>query len=155
MREAPEQSDNVSNQSVTIPINEVFDILPLNGTLEPGQSEQVEYVFYGVPNQVFKTTAICQVEGGPEYEVKLEGEASNINYRLNIHHHNNFIDFGEIPFSCWTHRDFIVENLGQVPFEFQIKMDNIIRKGLIQVNPQMGKIAGRDKSKIQVAFCPG
>lgn len=29
----------------TIPINEVFDILPLSGYLEPGEAEQVEFVY--------------------------------------------------------------------------------------------------------------
>jgi len=33
-------------------------------------------------------------------------------------------------------------------------MDNIVRKGLIQVSPQIGKIASGDKPKIQINFCP-
>jgi len=33
-------------------------------------------------------------------------------------------------------------------------MDNIVRKGLIQVSPQIGKIASGDKPKIQIYFCP-
>jgi hydrocephalus-inducing protein len=149
-----ETSEAQTNRTMGIPINEVFDILPLNGTLEPNQSEQVEFVYYGVPNQKFKTIAVCQVEGGPEYEVNLLGEASNINYRLNIQNANNIIDFGEIPFSGWNHREFVIENLGKVPFEYQIRMDNIIRKGLIQVSPQQGKIASGDKPKITISFCP-
>jgi len=42
-----------------IPINEIFDILPLNGVLEPGMSETVEFVYYGVPDKKFTAKAIC------------------------------------------------------------------------------------------------
>jgi len=31
------------------PINEVFDILPNNGTVEPGVKEKVEFTYYAVP----------------------------------------------------------------------------------------------------------
>ena len=34
-------------------------------------------------------------------------------------------------------------------------MDNIIRKGQIHVNPLVGKIAGGERSRINVTFCPG
>lgn len=32
-----------------VPINEVFDILPLRGTIEPGVTEKAEFHYYAVP----------------------------------------------------------------------------------------------------------
>lgn len=32
-----------------VPINEVFDILPLNGILEPGETEMVEFIYHAIP----------------------------------------------------------------------------------------------------------
>ena len=36
---------NGGNQQISIPINEVFDILPLSGYLNAGEVEQVEFVY--------------------------------------------------------------------------------------------------------------
>ena len=60
-----------SSQQNKLQINEIFDILPLSGKLEPGECENVEFIFYAILPQKFKTTAICHVEGGPDYEVQL------------------------------------------------------------------------------------
>ncbi|KAJ1463908.1 hypothetical protein T484DRAFT_1872238, partial [Baffinella frigidus] len=49
-------------------VNAVFDILPTRGFLLPGQSEDYEFVFYGHANHKYKTVAVCEVQGGPEYE---------------------------------------------------------------------------------------
>ena len=57
-------------------------------------------------------------------------------------------------FSLWTSKEFYIENLGQVPFDFKIKMDNIVRKGLIKISRSEGKIAGNNRTKIVVNFCP-
>ncbi|KAL4114325.1 hypothetical protein PRIC2_014647 [Phytophthora ramorum] len=56
-----------------IPINQVFDILPIRGMLRPNESEKIEFVFYGHANRKFKSTVACEVEGGPEYELTLSG----------------------------------------------------------------------------------
>lgn len=51
--------------------------------LQPGESQQVTFTFFGHANIVTCVTALCRVEGGPTYEVALSGEASLINYLLN------------------------------------------------------------------------
>ena len=59
--------EEIQGKNGKIQINEIFDILPLSGNLEPGEFENVEFIFYALLGQKFKTTAICHVEGGPEY----------------------------------------------------------------------------------------
>ena len=59
-----------------IPVNQVFDILPIRSKLGAGDSEDVEFIYYGHASRRFKGTVLCEVEGGPEYELTLLGEAS-------------------------------------------------------------------------------
>ena len=64
------------------PINQLFDILPIHGTLQPDETIDVEFSFYGRANSSLSTTAICSVEQGPEYSLQLRGRASSIKYKL-------------------------------------------------------------------------
>jgi len=65
-----------------LPFLQVFNILPLYGELQPGESQQVTFTFFGHANLVVHVTALCEVQGGPTYEVMLSGEASVISYLL-------------------------------------------------------------------------
>lgn len=67
-----------------LPFLQVFDILPLYGELQPGESQQVTFTFFGHANLVVHITALCEVQGGPTYEVMLSGEASVISYLLDV-----------------------------------------------------------------------
>lgn len=58
----------------------MFDILPLYGVLWPHSSHQISFTFYGHPDIVAQAKALCEVEGGPTYEIILRGEASLVNY---------------------------------------------------------------------------
>ena len=78
-------------------INEVFDILPLSGFLQPGESENVEFIFNSVVNHKVKAVAVCHVEGGPDYEVLLEGDSSLISYKIST----NLLELGEVRFCDW------------------------------------------------------
>jgi hydrocephalus-inducing protein len=88
-----------------VPINEVFDILPLSGTLDPGCSEDVEFVYYaygGVPN---KTNAICNIEGGPSYEVQLLGDSSLITGKILP---SKEIELGEVRFCDYVTKEIVL-----------------------------------------------
>lgn len=69
---------------------QVFDILPLYGTLMPGDTEQVTMTFYGHADIWGQAKAICEVEGGPTYEILLKGEASLVEYKFDTKE----IDYG-------------------------------------------------------------
>lgn len=58
----------------------MFDILPLYGELEPYRSYQIAFTFYGHCDMVAQAKALCKVEGGPNYEITLRGEASVVSY---------------------------------------------------------------------------
>lgn len=50
-----------------LPINEVFDILPVSGILHPGETETVEFTYYAGYGMNFNGIAVCSIEGGPDY----------------------------------------------------------------------------------------
>ena len=45
---------------------------------------QTTFTFYGHANIVSEARAICEVEGGPTYEITLKGEASLIDYEFDF-----------------------------------------------------------------------
>ncbi len=65
-----------------LPINEVFDILPVSGILQPGQSENVEFTFYAGNGLAYSGMAVVSVDGGPDYDVPIQGESSNVSFKL-------------------------------------------------------------------------
>ncbi|CAN8186584.1 unnamed protein product [Coccothraustes coccothraustes] len=76
-------------------MQEVFDVLPLWGELQPGESQKVTFTFFGHANIMARVTALCHVEGGPTYKVVLTGEASCPSYQLDMEE----IDWGlQVPF---------------------------------------------------------
>lgn len=58
----------------------MFDILPLYGELQPYSSSQIAFTFYGHCDIIAQAKALCKVEGGPNYEIILRGEASVVSY---------------------------------------------------------------------------
>lgn len=51
------------------PAVQLFDILPIKGSLRPGESEVVNFSFFAYPGVKASAVAMCQVEGGPIYHV--------------------------------------------------------------------------------------
>lgn len=88
--------------------------------------------------------AVCSIEGGPDYQIPLSGESSFVSYKLST----NQIDFGEIPYSDCATRDFTIENVGKVPYEFNINLSTVSRAGVIEAFPMNGKVMSGEKFKV-------
>jgi len=86
----------------------VFDILPLNGILVKGQTEIVEFIYTANQNREFKTTAICQIEGGPDYEVTIRGKSSRMDFSITPSSH--MINLHEVQFNEWQQTEFMIKN---------------------------------------------
>ena len=50
--------------------------------MEPGETQRVTFTYYGHADVAANARAMCEVQGGPKYEVKLNGEASLIEYEF-------------------------------------------------------------------------
>ena len=66
-------------------------MLPLYGSLRPSESQQFQFTFYGHPRIMAEATAVCSINGGPDYSIGLKGQASVMQY--NISH--TLVDFGK------------------------------------------------------------
>lgn len=64
--------------------------MPSFGHLQPGEKQKVALCFYAQENVDREITALCHVDEGPTYKLKLRGEASVIQYSV----HPTLVDFG-------------------------------------------------------------
>ncbi|CAJ1057505.1 hydrocephalus-inducing protein homolog isoform X2 [Xyrichtys novacula] len=110
-----EQSSSQSPPSV----EEIFDILPVYGHLQPGEEQLVTFSFYGHKDLQKELIAQCQVEEGPAYEIRLKGKASAISYSLD----SSNIDFGVLLFDHVGEAEVTLRNTGKMGFKFIIIMD--------------------------------
>jgi hypothetical protein len=119
----------------------LFDILPISGTLAPGQSETAHFSFFAAAGARGSCTALCTINGGPQYSVTVAGEASTIKQSLSA----QFIDLGQQPFDKPADREVVLANDGKVPFDFAVNLASLSRPGVVEVSPMKGVIAGGDK----------
>jgi hydrocephalus-inducing protein len=138
-------------KSKVLPINEVFDILPVSGRLMPGQSENVEFTFQAGHGLLYNGIAVCSVDGGPDYEVPILGESSFVDFKLST----QSIDFESVDFTQPSTKDFTIENIGKVPFEFNINLSTLSRPGIITCGQMHGKVLAGDKLKVPITMHPG
>ena len=77
-----------------ISIDKVFDILPLYGRIDPGQEIATTIVFVGHSNLTAQCRAVCDVVGGPQYELNISGKSSFLDFQFSAEE----IDFGKVLF---------------------------------------------------------
>ncbi|KAH8070819.1 hypothetical protein JL721_4732 [Aureococcus anophagefferens] len=153
-----------------IPINQVFDILPIRSRLKPGEVEDVDFIYYGHAGRKFKGTCLCEVEGGPEYNIVLLGEASTVGYKLD----RASLDFGNVLYTKSEDLEFNIVNTGKVAFPFTISLGKSLdlagllakrdddeppavgsASDVLEVHPTTGRVAANDKQTIVVRLKPG
>ena len=143
-----------------VSVEEVFDIRPLFGTLKPGETERMTFTFFGHAFVNGKVKAICEVVGGPKYEIEMKGQASLMKYELDQFE----IDFGSFNFDKVGEREFTLINSGDVGFNFSISPNNCPlidegfethQPGCIKVSPVQGLLEGNSKQTIKVQYLHG
>eukprot|EP00606_Chrysophyceae_sp_TOSAG23-5_P000584 GSChrysophyteH2.ASY1.ANO1.693.1 assembled CDS len=129
----------------------LVDILPINSVLQPGESEYVEFSFFGLPNSKINGQVLCNVEGGPEYKLNVHGEASQMAYALD----SSFVDFGRVTYTENAQQEFVIKNTGKVPYEFNILPGTPAASELIDILPSSGRIAAGESLTVQLVVYPG
>ncbi|XP_064015890.1 LOW QUALITY PROTEIN: hydrocephalus-inducing protein homolog [Pogoniulus pusillus] len=134
----------------------LFAVLPLQGVLQPGQSQQVTFSFFGQPNVVACATALCRVQGGPTYEVQLSGEASCINYLLD----STELDLQLQQCDVVTEAEVTLQNRGKLPFTFQVLSPSSaaahsLLPGVPLVLPSSGSVGAGQQQVLKVSYLPG
>ncbi|CAE8631652.1 unnamed protein product [Polarella glacialis] len=132
-------------------LNQVFDILPIFGKLEPGETQVATFTYDGMRDRSFKAIAVCMVDGGPEYEVSLRGNAAPCKYSLD----KNELDFNDIPFTEVGEQELFLANRGQVPANFNFNMSGVSRSFVVDIVPSHGIMKPEEKLKVIVRFRAG
>ncbi|XP_047385193.1 hydrocephalus-inducing protein homolog isoform X1 [Sciurus carolinensis] len=143
-------------EMLTIGIEEVFDILPLYGVLQPHSHHQVSFTFFGHTDIAAQAKALCEVEGGPTYEIILKGEASLVNYSFDT----KDINYGLQLFNHITEREITLKNTGKVGFEFKVLADPLtspdnLLPGVPLIVPLSGFIGSSKEQVLKVYYLPG
>ncbi|XP_065519831.1 hydrocephalus-inducing protein-like [Lathamus discolor] len=146
----------METEPLALGVEEVFDILPLHGELQPGQSQRVSFSFFSHANTVSQVTALCRVEGGPSYEVALRGEASRISYLLDT----TEIDCGLQVFNKVTETALTLQNSGKLGFAFAVLSPGTGTAanplpGVPLVVPSRGYVEPGKQQVLKVYYLPG
>ncbi|XP_053127193.1 hydrocephalus-inducing protein homolog isoform X2 [Hemicordylus capensis] len=137
-------------------VEEVFDILPLYGMLHPNETQEMSFTFYGHADIVARVKALCEVEGGPTYEMLLRGEASLVSYAFD----RKEIDYGLQLFDNVSEAEITLRNTGKVAFEFSV-LDAISASannpppGVPLTLPVAGHIESEKEQMLKVYYLPG
>ncbi|KAL2300220.1 hypothetical protein Nmel_012186 [Mimus melanotis] len=137
-------------------MQEVFDVQPLWGELQPGESQLVTFTFFGHTNIVARVTALCHVEGGPTYEVVVTGEASCPSYQLDVEE----IDWGLQVFNKVLKAKVALRNTGVLEFIYVVPNPSTGTAakplpGVPLVLPTTGSIAPGKEQVLKVYYLPG
>ncbi|KAM9191706.1 LOW QUALITY PROTEIN: hydrocephalus-inducing protein homolog [Dugong dugon] len=144
------------DEMLSLGIEEVFDILPLYGVLQPHSRHQVSFTFYGHCDISARAKALCEVEGGPTYEIILKGEASLVNYSFDTKE----INYGLQLFDHVTESEITLKNTGKVSFEFKVLSDPLslpesLLPGVPLILPLSGFIESHKEQVLKVYYLPG
>ncbi|NXN87253.1 HYDIN protein, partial [Bombycilla garrulus] len=143
-------------EHLNLGMQEVFDVLPLWGVLQPGESQLVTFTFFGHANIVARVTALCHVEGGPTYKVMVTGEASCPSYQLDVEE----IDWGLQVFNEVLKAEVTLQNTGVVEFTYVVPNSSTGTAanplpGVPVVVPTTGSIAPGEEQVLKVYYLPG
>jgi hydrocephalus-inducing protein len=109
----------------------LFDVLPIRGLLLPGESQRAEVLYKGGIDCKAKALALCEVAGGPEYELPMVAESSAIVHRLD----KTLIDFGLLQYDRVEDAEMYVFNTGKVPVTFSVLLASLSRSNVLEVLP--------------------
>jgi hypothetical protein len=133
-----------AHQSTQLSCDQVFDVMPVRSVLFPGESEEIQFTMFGIGNAKVNGTAVCLVEGGPEYCVPLSGEASTVAFTLD----KSVIDFGSVVFTDRKDEEIGIINNGKVLFEYEIFPLTTKLGEILEAIPSFGRVNPGDRAKI-------
>ena len=132
-------------------VNELYDILPISGLLEPGETETVEITFHALVKGPPAAMARCVVEGGPSYPVNFKAECDDLMMKVS----EKTIEFGEMPYDEERKGHFKVRNKGKVPFNYSVSLEKVSRPNMFVIEPQSKTVAAGERLKVEVRLKPG
>ncbi len=136
---------------VKIPIGQIFDILPIAGCLESGDSMYTQLTYFGIGNRKVETSFVCLVDGGPDYDIAVCGHASNVDYKID----KTDISFGDVLFMQTVEKEITLKLTGKVPVYFNVDVSTRTRSNVVDISPLVGLINPDEKQTFKIKFCAG
>jgi len=153
IQEEPEDESHRKTRRQThqqFAVNELFDILPISGVLNAGETETVEVTFHALTRNPKPARARCVVEGGPEYNVKFTGEGAEIIEPVI----QDKLVFEGVPYCEEAKESFSINNQGKVAFKYFVSLEKVSRPEMFKIERQSGLIAPGGNEKIEVRLKP-
>ena len=152
LEDAEREAKRATEKKPYVPVNQVFDILPIRSHLEPDEYEDVDFVYYAHAGRKFKGVCLADVIGGPEYQVTLVGEGSTVGFKLD----KSSLDFGSVLYTQFKELEFTICNTGKVAFPFSVMCDAKDPEAQVfEISPKSGRVAEMSKQVVKVCMRPG
>ncbi|OHT12584.1 hypothetical protein TRFO_03593 [Tritrichomonas foetus] len=136
--------------------NRIFDIFPLYGVIEPGESLPTHFSFYAIEDPLgkvreYKATAVCHVLGGPDYVVPLVGSSATILYKVSP----MTFSFSSTCYSQPVKDTLSITNTSKAAISFLIKIPRNTRFQSFTISPMTGVLAPQDTATLSLVIIPG
>ena len=139
----------VSDKEYKKDISKIFDVYPNRGEIDPQQDDDTHFTFFALSDerlQQYETMAICHVFGGPDYFIKVVGASADIVYEITP----QMIDLGPRHYAEIVTTNVVIQNMTDVPFDFQINIPKEVTFKMFEITPMIGKVKSRDKVVLKI-----
>lgn len=132
-------------------MNQVFDICPTYGFIQPGEIQKTAITFRALPGVEAKCNFLCKVHGGPKYILPICGRADSVRYELE----SNSINFGNVQYDHLHSRKIMLKNTGKVEFKFTSDENSKILPGEPCITPSSGVLQAGEAVELEILYLPG
>ena len=89
-----------------VDINELFDVKPIEGFLQPGEAELVRVTYFAFAGQSASANATMHVQGGPSIVLPLRAEPNSMSCSLEPRD----VNFGVTPYDMFAQKQVVLSN---------------------------------------------
>lgn len=90
----------------TVGINELFDVKPIEGYLQPGETEPVRVTYFAYAGQAASASATMHVHGGPCVVLPLRAEPNSMACSLEPRD----VNFGTVQYDTFAQKQVVLSN---------------------------------------------
>ncbi|OHT13247.1 hypothetical protein TRFO_16696 [Tritrichomonas foetus] len=137
-----------------IEIAKIFDVYPIRGEIDVGESQETHIVFFTTELNGIKDhegLAVCHVVGGPDYTLELKGSSCLVDYQIS----RKIIDFGIRHFADTLTSSFSLTNSSDIPLSYRINIPKGSKFAVLSVEPASGNIDVGKQQEFKVRVIPG
>ena len=132
-------------------LQQTFDILPTQGVVGAGETRDIEFTFFAQQGTHSSASAVCEVQGGPNYDIPITADSSTIRYTVEP----RVIDLGPQSYDKVMEQDLMIQNIGRVPFEYSIDLETMTRHGIVDAYPMTGYLNASQKQFLTLKITAG